>query len=117
MHDRVYATLFDSARSVLASRYSAIVDAVFGQPNHRAEIARIAMEANVPFCALWLEAPLATLENRITARQGDASDATTRIVRKQIVEIAKPFEWHAIDAGGTPGHTLAAAEAVLVPKS
>lgn len=113
IHNHVYATLMDTARSILVAGYSVIVDAVFGQSNQRAEISRIATDVNVPFSSLWLEAPFTQLGRRITARRDDASDANVQIVRKQVAEIAKPLEWHTIDASGTSVQTFAAAKATL----
>ncbi|MHA1536553.1 MAG: bifunctional aminoglycoside phosphotransferase/ATP-binding protein [Alphaproteobacteria bacterium] len=98
MTRRTYKTMLARAGAVLASGHSAIVDAVSARPRDRAEIEAVARHHRAGFTGLWLEAPLKTLEDRISRRRADASDATAELVRDAgrfgVGEIA----WPRIDA-------------------
>jgi aminoglycoside phosphotransferase family enzyme/predicted kinase len=96
--DRVYARLAATARAILRTGHSVIVDAVFALPEARAEIEAIARAANVPFSGVWLEAPEGTLVRRVAARQGDVSDADPAVVRTQVARGAGELTWHRVDA-------------------
>src|SRR5262249_56891319 len=80
---RVYAALADKARRVGAAGHTAIVDAVFAQPEERAQVAAVARASRVPFRGLFLVARLDTRLTRGAARASDASDADAAIVREQ----------------------------------
>ena len=110
---RVYATLADQARRVVAAGHSAIVDAVFSKPEERDEIATAAKAAGVPFCGLFLTADLATRIARVEGRRHDASDADADVVRRQDSYELGAIDWAMIDAGGTPDQTLARARTAL----
>ena len=71
----VYRTLTARADRILKNGHGVIVDAVCGHPLERAMLADVARAHHVPFTGLWLEAPLATLTERLHDRVGDASDA------------------------------------------
>ncbi len=111
--ERVYAALAAQARRVVAAGHSAIVDAVFSQPDEREEIAAAARAAGVPFCGLFLTADLATRVARVEKRTHDASDATVEIARRQETYDLGNIDWAITDAGGTPEQTLAKARAAL----
>jgi aminoglycoside phosphotransferase family enzyme/predicted kinase len=81
---RVFATIAARARVLLAAGRTVIADGVYGEPSHRAAIEGVAAQSGVPFRAVWLEAPRATLEARVGARTGDASDADPVVVRRQV---------------------------------
>ncbi len=78
------------------------MDAVYGTPDERAEIAAVAAHANAKFDGLWLTADADILARRIAARSGDASDATVAVLKQQLSAITAPQTWTIIDAGGTP---------------
>lgn len=107
---RVYATMQSRSAHSLESGHSAIADAAHGKPEERAEIARIAGQAGAPFTGLWLSAPTATLEQRIAARHGDASDATIAVLHAQLKSFIVPDDWAQIDVSG---ETRAALEAAI----
>ena len=65
---RVYAALADKARRIVAAGHSAIVDAVFAQPQERAASAAAAKAAKVPLHGLFLTADLATRIARVGGR-------------------------------------------------
>jgi Predicted kinase len=50
---RVYATLTEKARRILAAGHSAIVDAVFADPRERAGLEAMAKSANIPLRGLF----------------------------------------------------------------
>jgi uncharacterized protein len=111
--ERVYAALSDKAATVLATGYAVIVDAVHSAPHERAAIARVAEAANAPFVGLWLDAPDKVLKDRVTARTGDASDATTDVVARQLEYDLGDISWHRLDADGPLDTTRAKAAALV----
>ncbi|HXZ45293.1 MAG TPA: AAA family ATPase [Pseudolabrys sp.] len=108
---KVYAALAAKARRVLAAGHSAIVDAVFAQPDERADIARAAGSA--AFQGLFLTAGLETRIARVDNRTGDASDATADVVRQQEQFDLGHIRWTKVDASGTPEETLLRAQAMI----
>src|SRR5208282_2802864 len=56
---RVYEAMMERAGAALAGGHSAIVDAVFGHAQQRADVERLAHEHNATFKGLWLDAPAA----------------------------------------------------------
>ena len=78
---RVYASLAEKARRVLAAGHSAIVDAVFAEGFERADVAQAAR--GFDFHGLFLTADLATRVARVGARVEDASDADAAVARAQ----------------------------------
>lgn len=96
---QVYAAVAEIASATLASGFTAITDAVYGQEDERDAIAQVAGRAKMRFEGLWLEAPQALLEQRIAARVGDVSDATADVLRLQLDRITSPRAWVIIDAG------------------
>jgi uncharacterized protein len=110
---RVYATLADKARRILAAGHSVIVDAVFAQPKERAAIAEAAKSGSFRLQGLFLTADLATRLGRVGTRARDASDADTEVAEAQESYELGRLEWTAVDASGTPENTLARAKAAL----
>jgi len=98
--EKVYATLNEKAAIVLATGYTVIVDAVHAMPHERAAAAHIAEVAQVPFTGIWLDAPGRVLKERVTARSGDASDATADVVTRQLDYDLGAISWHRLDASG-----------------
>jgi predicted kinase len=94
----VYARLAVIAASVLAAGYSVVADAVFGQPEERAQIRAAAAQAGVPFDGLWLEGPGGLLADRIARRRDDASDATAQVLQAQLRFVTRPVDWQPLDA-------------------
>jgi aminoglycoside phosphotransferase family enzyme/predicted kinase len=113
MSRRVYETLRCKAAAALAAGYSAIVDAVSLRPDERRAFAEVAQAAKVPFSGLWLEGRRETLARRISARRGDASDATPEILSDQLRHDPGTIEWTRIDAGVGPAECLTTARRVL----
>lgn len=103
--DAVYARLLDRAGRALAAGHSVVLDAVWLRQGER-ELAR---RHGARFDALWLTAPLAVLAARVSARVGDASDATADVVASQATAEANPAGWPELDASGDAAATLGAA--------
>mgnify|MGYP000274210465 CR=1 FL=1 len=111
--DRVYQALEETIQAVLASGHSAIFDAVFARESERARIEAIARHVEAGFTGLWLTAPAETLKERVAARAGDASDATTDVVEKQLGYDLGEMAWAEIDAGGSMDDTTSLARPAL----
>lgn len=106
VNGRVYATLAERARGLLCYGHSVIADAVFGRPEERQRIESIGKLAAGSFAPIWLDAPLAVLEQRISARRADASDATIDVLRGQWATTVPPDGWRKFDVVGNSGDTI-----------
>ena len=95
---QVFAALRDQAATALAAGHAVIVDAVHHRQDERDAIAAVAARANVRFVGLWLDAPLDVLIARVTARCGDASDASARVVKDQARRPLGSLAWTRLDA-------------------
>ncbi|HEY6833940.1 MAG TPA: AAA family ATPase, partial [Pseudolabrys sp.] len=109
---KVYATLAQKARRVIAAGHSAVVDAVFARADEREMIARAA--EGVAFHGLFLTADLAVRTARVGGRTGDASDADASVARSQETYDLGRLDWSEVDASGTPEETLQRAKEKLV---
>ena len=115
---RVYATLADKARRILAAGHSVIVDAVFAQPEERAAMAEAAKSAQFPLRGLFLTARprrpgLAALAGALR----DASDADAAVARAQERYDLGALDWtrdrRFRDARSHPGAGKSRARSVL----
>ncbi|MBR0712989.1 bifunctional aminoglycoside phosphotransferase/ATP-binding protein [Bradyrhizobium liaoningense] len=111
--ERVYETLAERARHVLAQGHSALIDAVFAQEPERDAMTALARACNVPLRGFFLVADLATRQARIGRRRNDASDATPEVAALQEHYNIGNVGWDTIDASGTPEQTLARCKAVI----
>ncbi|MGB6543133.1 MAG: AAA family ATPase [Xanthobacteraceae bacterium] len=110
---RVYAALSEKAHRILAAKHSAIVDAVFAQPQERGALAEAAKAINVRLLGLFLTASPEIRLARVGTRLHDASDAEDAVARAQERYDLGPINWTQIDASGTVEETLVRAQAVL----
>ncbi|HEV7480113.1 MAG TPA: AAA family ATPase [Roseiarcus sp.] len=111
-HD-VYERLVVKARTALLAGQSVLLDATFAAAAERSAVATVATELGVAFAGLFLNAPLATRLERISARQADASDADADVARRQAAEPLSEKGWAAVVASGTVSDTLALARSHL----
>jgi predicted kinase len=98
---------------LVCAGHAAIVDAVFLDPEERAQIERVAAAAGVGFQGLWLAAPEDVLARRISGRRGDASDATADVLRQQLAADPGPLTWPTVDVGGAAENVAAQARDLL----
>ncbi|MCY4585784.1 MAG: AAA family ATPase [Bryobacterales bacterium] len=96
----VYRNLAERAEAVLKTGHGVIVDAVFGDPVDQAAMRDVSRANGVQFDGLWLTTPLDTLQARINARVGDASDATADVVARQIQQMRPPESWTVLNGAG-----------------
>jgi predicted kinase len=110
---RTYQRMARTALRALGAGWPVILDAVFLKAEERAEPARIARRAGVPYEGLWQEAPVALRAERVNNRRHDASDADARIARLQEDMEAGDIPWQRIDVSGELEDTVRQACAVL----
>jgi uncharacterized protein len=113
---KIYELLVQRALRILVQGHSVIVDAVFARESERAAIRDAALSLNARFVGLFLQTDLATRQNRLGRRKGDASDATPEIAGLQEKYRIGSIDWTFIDASGTPEQTLKRCQA-LFPSS
>ncbi len=109
----VYRILTERAGAILGTGHGVVVDAVFGEPADRAAMQDAARAHGARFIGLWLDAPLDVLQARISARVGDASDATTAVAVRQVDRLHPPESWAVLDAGGDAADLCRAASDVI----
>ena len=90
---QVHTALLDGVRQ--AAGHAVIADATFIDPAFRAAITA----CGTPFLGIWLEAPLNLLVQRVTARQGDASDAGPAVLARLAALDPGPIDWTILPAG------------------
>lgn len=109
-----YEALFESADDHLACGSTVILDAVFLNRSEREVAEALALQARVPFTGIWLEAPDRDRVARVSARTGDASDATAEIARDQARRpVGDLFGWHRMRANRAMDLILPAARAAI----
>ena len=111
----VYRRLMTFAETAISGGRSVIVDATYHRAPERQEIEAAARRMNVPFTGLWLDAPIELLRNRVTGRQGDASDATEAVVAAQARDDTGPIGWRRLDASAPIDAMAAAARSFIQP--
>lgn len=102
----VYERVLHKAMIALQAGHTVIVDAVFLDQAERAAIEQTAEDAGASFAGLWLEASEERLVERVSARKGDASDATAAVVHHQLRHLAGPVYWRKINADGVLKETI-----------
>ena len=110
---RVYNALCRDAAAALVSGQAVIADATFLSAEERAAIAEAARMVRVPFTGLWLEAPANLLEQRLTDRRGDASDADATVLRRQLRQDFGTVDWHHLEATGDVAGEARAARTLI----
>jgi uncharacterized protein len=81
------------AADVLAAGGSVVADATFLSADLRRQMAQVAHAASVPFTGIWLDAPAATLTDRLRQRRNDVSDATVDVLERQRAGDAGDITW------------------------
>jgi uncharacterized protein len=94
----VFDALAETVGVAARGGQAVIADATFMDPAHRAMVEGAAKRAGVAFHGYWLRAPVPALEQRISNRKGDASDATVAVLRAALPNDPGPLDWTPIDA-------------------
>ena len=110
---QVYDTLAQRAAALVRAGHAAIVDAVFLDPDERAQIEQVADDAGVYFQGLWLTAPEDVLVRRVRGRRGDASDATPDVLSQQLAADPGTLTWPTVDVRGPPERVAAQAHDLI----
>ncbi len=113
MSDQTYQAVFDMAHDVLETGHSVIADCVFSKPHEREAIAQVAADCGVPFDGFWLEASPEIMQERVSSRVNNPSDADAAVVRMQLGYDLGEMGWHKIDSSGTREETDAQALKIL----
>jgi hypothetical protein len=80
---RVYAGMLGRAERALRAGHSVVLDAVFSKEQERRDAEALAARVGVEFEGLWLDVPKDVAQSRVSARKGDASDATPAVIDRQ----------------------------------
>ncbi|SDZ48614.1 hypothetical protein SAMN05216215_108119 [Saccharopolyspora shandongensis] len=108
VHD-TYQEMLDRARTVLEFGESVVLDASWSSADERESARAVARETSVVVTELQCVAPAEIAEPRITARAGDASDATAEIAAAMRWDFAEWPESTRIDTAGREGTAIATA--------
>jgi uncharacterized protein len=113
LNRKVYDRMLAKAETALAAGHAAILDATFLDVGEREAAEALAEAQGVRFDGLWLSADAATLEARVAARRGDASDADVTVLHAQLARAPEAGGWAGIDARGAPEEVAARAALAL----
>lgn len=103
-----YGEMLRLARRLLAAGRPVVLDAVFLGASSRGAAQRVARDARVPFCGVWLQGRPEELRVRLAARAGDASDADASVLDEQLARDPGPIAWTLHDAADLGRATEAA---------
>jgi len=95
----VYTACWKRAALALEGGQTAIVDAVHAKEEEREALAALAVKMGVAFSGIWLDAPRATLRQRVSGRKNDVSDATPETIDRQLAYDLGKQDFTTIDAG------------------
>jgi aminoglycoside phosphotransferase family enzyme/predicted kinase len=104
--ERVYDTLNDRARQIIAQGFSVIIDAAFLREAERNKLSAKAQDIGADFRPVFLDADLDIRLGRVGSRQRDASDATGKVAAQQEDYGIGRLNWPLVDASGSPQQTL-----------
>ncbi|HEY0425779.1 MAG TPA: AAA family ATPase [Rhodopila sp.] len=107
------SALIEQTRVAAEAGHTAIVDATFLDIETRRDLKAAVGSTGVRFLGIWLQAPLALLEQRVAARTGDASDATVAVLRRSAGNDPGPVDWLAVDASDATRALASVRQALL----
>lgn len=90
---KVYTAFITRAERVLRAGHSVVLDAVFARPDERAAAEALALKVGVPFQGIWLDIAKDVAQERVEARKGDASDATSAVIERQFGYDLGRIDW------------------------
>jgi aminoglycoside phosphotransferase family enzyme/predicted kinase len=114
--ERVYDTLNERARQIIAQGLSVVVDAAFLRQAERDKLSAEAERIKVDFRPVFLKADLDVRLDRIGSRKRDASDATSDVAAQQEDYDVGRLHWSLVDASGPPQQTLERSKIFLLPR-
>ncbi|MGB5595170.1 MAG: AAA family ATPase [Crocosphaera sp.] len=83
MTETTYHHLIELGEMAAKQGFAVILDAKFDRHGWREPLIKIAQKDNIPLTILSCHAPLKTLSDRLSQRQGDISDATPHLLQQQ----------------------------------
>ncbi len=90
---RSYDELFDRAAAAVAEHGAVVLDGTFRQARYRAEVRAVAGDVGASFDLVKVECDEETVRERITAREGDESDAdfgVHELIREEFEAVSAP---------------------------
>ena len=96
--DKVYSEIVRRSLAILKAGGSAVADAVFDRLHNRSLIEIASTAAGIPCEAVWLEAGVQILQQRVASRQEGPSDADLHVLAQQMSGGRGPLSWRMIDA-------------------
>jgi len=102
MTGRTYHAFYEEIQKCLVEGQSVIADAVCVRPEERQMLAGIAEKVRVPFDGFWLDASLENMQNRVSRRTDDVSDATVAVVAQQQNYDLGEVSWRRFNNNGSP---------------
>jgi aminoglycoside phosphotransferase family enzyme/predicted kinase len=109
----VYRMCRKRALMALAAGRTVILDAVHAKPEEREATAKLAAQMGASFTGIWLEAPPATMRQRIERRENDISDATPSVLEEQLTYDLGAQSFAVVDAGRPLAEVVAACLKIL----
>jgi hypothetical protein len=109
----VYRMCRKRALMALAGARTVILDAVHAKPEERDASAKLAAQMGAAFTGIWLEAPPATMRQRIESRMNDISDATVDVLDEQLSYDLGPQSFAVVDAGRPLAEVVADCHRIL----
>lgn len=107
------AALIGQIQAALVARNSIIVDASFLNSSIKDYLVQIMDDTGTAFVGIWLEAPISLLKERVSARSGDASDATVEVLLAAAARNPGAGDWLTIDARDRHETLRAARDAIF----
>jgi aminoglycoside phosphotransferase family enzyme/predicted kinase len=114
--ERVYDTLNERARLIIAQGFSVVVDAAFLREAQRDKLSAEAERIGADFRPVLLSAELDVRLDRIGSRKRDASDATSEVATQQDGYDIGQLSWSLVDASGPPEQTFERSKIFLLPR-
>ncbi|WP_429819777.1 AAA family ATPase [Ensifer sp. B1-9] len=96
--DKVYFEIARRSLAILKAGGSVVADAVFDRSHNRSLVELASKAAGIPCEAVWLEAGVPTLRQRIGGRLGGPSDADLSVLARQMSGEREPLTWRMINA-------------------
>ena len=84
MNEKTYQGLLDLGILLAKDGWTVILDAKYDRLNERNKALTLAKSENIPYHIIQCQAPTPVLEERLSGRTGDISDATPDLLKQQL---------------------------------